>query len=232
MIFNILNRIKRSEFYTTKQTTMKKYILLSSLLSSIFAFSQEAGDFNMRIRATGVIPSEKGHVGVIGGDVSVTNDLIPEVDFTYYITKNFAAELILGTTSHGVVATNTSLGNVDLGRVMLLPPTLSFQYHFYPTKNLKPYVGISGNYTIFYNQGQGKGRNEVVTKVHYDNSLGYGFQVGFDYKINDKLYWNVDVKKLYMDTDVKVNTTLGVDVPAHADLNPWLISTGIGFKLF
>ena len=182
----------------------------------------------MRIRATGVIPSEKGHVGVIGGDVSVTNDLIPEVDFTYYITKNFAAELILGTTSHDVVATNTSLGNVDLGRVMLLPPTLSFQYHFYPTKNLKPYVGISGNYTIFYNQGQGKGRNEVVTKVHYDHSFGYGFQVGFDYKINDKLYWNVDVKKLYLDTDVKVNTSIG-RMPLSLSFGRWMMLDLVSF---
>ncbi len=211
---------------------MKKLLLLGSILTSAFAFSQQAGELHMRIRATGVIPSEKGHVDVIGGDVNITNDLIPEVDFTYYFTKNFAAELILGTTSHGVVATNTALGNVDLGRVMLLPPTLNFQYHFYPIKNLKPYVGVSGNYTIFYNQGQGKGRNEAVTKVHYDNAFGYGFQFGFDYKINDRLYWNVDAKKLYLNTDVKVNTNLGVDVPAHADLNPWLISTGIGFKLF
>lgn len=211
---------------------MKKYILLGSLVASVFTFAQEAGELHMRIRATGVIPAEKASVGVIGGNVAVTNDLIPEIDFTYYFTKNFAAELILGTSSHGVVATNTDLGNLDLGRVMLLPPTLNFQYHFYPTKNFKPYVGVSGNYTIFYDQGQGKGRNVAVTNVKYDNALGYGFQFGFDYKINDKLYWNVDAKKLYMNTDVNVATTLGVDVPAHVDLNPWLISTGIGFKLF
>jgi len=115
---------------------------------------------------------------------------------------------------------------------MLLPPTLSFQYHFYPTEKFKPYLGASANYTIFYNQGQGKGRNAAVTSVKYDNAFGYGFQFGFDFKINDKISWNVDAKKLYLNTDVKVGTTLGVDVPADVDLNPWMISTGIGFKLF
>ncbi len=212
---------------------MRKHILLAgALFTSLMAFGQEAGELHMRIRATGVVPMEDANVGVIGGNVAVTNNLIPEVDLTYFFTKNIAAELILGTSKHEVVAVNTSLGNVDLGRVMLLPPTLNLQYHFYPTANLKPYAGIGLNYTIFYDEGAGKGRNAAVTKVDYENKLGYAFQLGFDYKINDRLYWNVDVKKVYLKTDVDVYTNLGVDVPAKVDLNPWMFSTGIGFKLF
>lgn len=209
--------------------------MLSGLLLSTLSFGQEAGELHMRVRATGVVPMEDAKIETIGGNVAVSNNLIPEVDFTYYFTKNIAAELILGTSKHEVVAVNTALGNLDLGRVMLLPPTLNLQYHFYPTKNLKPYVGAGLNYTIFYDQGQGKGRNAAVTSVAYDNNLGYSFQLGFDYKINDKLYWNVDVKKLYLNTDVEVGAALPsgqVYVPAEVDLNPWLISTGIGFKLF
>ena len=212
---------------------MRKHILLAgALFTSLMAFGQEAGELHMRIRATGVVPMEDANVGVIGGNVAVTNNLIPEVDLTYFFTKNIAAELILGTSKHEVVAVNTSLGNVDLGRVMLLPPTLNLQYHFYPTANLKPYAGVGLNYTIFYDEGAGKGRNAAVTKVDYENKLGYAFQLGFDYKINDRLYWNVDVKKVYLKTDVDVYTNLGVDVPAKVDLNPWMFSTGIGFKLF
>ena len=209
--------------------------MLSGLLLSTLSFGQEAGELHMRVRATGVVPMENATIETIGGNVNVTNNLIPEVDFTYYFTKNIAAELILGTSKHEVVAVNTALGNLDLGRVMLLPPTLNLQYHFYPTKNLKPYIGAGLNYTIFYDEGQGKGRNTAITNVDYDNNLGYSFQLGFDYKINDKLYWNVDVKKVYLNTDVEVGAALPagqVYVPADVDLNPWLISTGIGFKLF
>ena len=215
---------------------MKKGLLvLSGLLLSTLSFGQEARELHMRVRATGVVPMENATIETIGGNVNVTNNLIPEVDFTYYFTKNIAAELILGTSKHEVVAVNTALGNLDLGRVMLLPPTLNLQYHFYPTKNLKPYIGAGLNYTIFYDEGQGKGRNTAITNVDYDNNLGYSFQLGFDYKINDKLYWNVDVKKVYLNTDVEVGAALPagqVYVPADVDLNPWLISTGIGFKLF
>jgi len=152
---------------------MKKGLyLLGALIISAISYGQEAGELHMRVRATGVVPMESAKISTIGGDVSVTNDLIPEVDFTYYITKNFAAELILGTSQHSVTAVNTALGNLDLGRVMLLPPTLNFQYHIYPTKNLKPYVGAGVNYTMFYNQGQGKGRNAAITSVNYDNKFG------------------------------------------------------------
>ena len=212
----------------------KGLLIVGAILASINSFGQEAGELHMRVRATGAVPMEDAKIEAIGGNVAVTNNLIPEIDFTYYITKNIAAELILGTSKHEVVAVNTALGNLDLGRVMLLPPTLNVQYHLYPTKNLKPYVGAGINYTIFYDQGQGKGRNAAVTSVDYKNNVGFGFQFGFDYKINDKLYWNVDVKKLYLNTDVTVGAALDqqVYVPADVDLNPWLISTGIGFKLF
>ena len=110
---------------------MKKGLLvLSGLLLSTLSFGQEAGELHMHVRATGVVPMENATIETIGGNVNLTNNLIPEVDFTYYFTKNIAAELILGTSKHDVVAVNTALGNLDLGRVMLLPPTLNLQYHF------------------------------------------------------------------------------------------------------
>jgi len=46
------------------------------------------------------------------------------------------------------------------------------------------------------------------------------------------MYWNVDVKKMYLNTDIDIATTLDLTVPSAVDLNPWLISTGIGFILF
>ena len=130
---------------------MKKGLLvLGAIFASIISFGQEAGELHMRVRATGVVPMENAKIDAIGGNVAVSNNVIPEIDFTYYVTKNIAAELILGTSKHEVVAVNTALGNLDLGRVMLLPPTLNIQYHLYPTKNLKPYVGAGINYTIFF----------------------------------------------------------------------------------
>lgn len=213
-----------------------------SLLSVNFTNAQENKTPNfkkwqVRVRGVGVVPDESGNIGVIGGDANISNTLIPELDFTYFFTKNIAAELILGTTKHEVSTIGSDISaiggptsaDIDLGSVYLLPPTLTLQYHFLTEEVFRPYVGAGVNYTIFYNEKQGS----VVKDIKYDNSFGYAFQVGFDLMIDDTFFVNADVKKLFLKTDVTVdasNLASGLSIPADVDINPWLIGLGVGMK--
>lgn len=213
-----------------------------SLLSVNFTNGQENKTPNfkkwqVRVRGVGVIPDESANIGVIGGDANISNTLIPELDFTYFFTKNIAAELILGTTKHEVSTIGSDISaiggptsaDIDLGSVYLLPPTLTLQYHFLTEEVFRPYVGAGVNYTIFYNEKQGS----VVKDIKYDNSFGYAFQVGFDLMIDDTFFVNADVKKLFLKTDVSVdasNLASGLSIPADVDINPWLIGLGVGMK--
>jgi outer membrane protein len=183
--------------------------------------------WQMRARLISIIPNESASIEAIGGDVSISTAYVPELDFTYFFTKNWAAELILGTANHDVEAINTAAGNIDLGDVWLLPPTLTFQYH-YPIGDFKPYIGAGINYTIFYSADQGP----VADDVDYDNSFGLAFQVGFDYALNDKWFLNADLKQIFIQTDATVNATsaLGATVGADVDINPLVLGVGIGFK--
>ena len=87
--------------------------------------------------------------------VSITDSGIPELDLTYFFTKNIAAELVLGVTPHTVNGSGgiTSFGKV--GDAWLLPPTLTLQYHFDTGTAFKPYVGGGVNYTIFFDESTG-----------------------------------------------------------------------------
>lgn len=183
--------------------------------------------WQVRARFISVIPSESATIEAIGGDVSISTAYVPELDFTYFFTKNWAAELILATTNHDVEAINTAAGNIDLGDVWLLPPTITVQYH-YPMGDFKPYVGAGLNYTIFYGADEGP----IANDVDYDNSIGFAFQVGFDYALNDTWFLNLDVKKILLQTDATVNATtaLGATVGADVDINPLIIGFGIGMK--
>ena len=186
--------------------------------------------WQVRLRAVGVAPDESAKIGIIGGDVAISNALIPELDFTYFFTEHFAAELILGTAKHDVQAINTLAGDVNLGSVWLLPPTLTAQYHFYTSdqKVFKPYIGAGVNYTLFYNVKSGD-----VAGVDYDNALGYAAQVGFDLMLDDTFFINFDAKRLFLSTDVTVdasNLAPGLSIPAEVDINPWLIGVGVGMK--
>jgi len=58
------------------------------------------------------------------------------------------------------------VGDVDLGSVWLLPPTLTLQYHFMPEGQISPYVGGAGlHMTLFYNEDT---PGDVVTGISYN----------------------------------------------------------------
>ncbi|QRM90879.1 outer membrane beta-barrel protein [Lacinutrix sp. WUR7] len=185
--------------------------------------------FQLRVRALAVVANESATIDAIGGDVKIKNDYVPELDLTYFFTKNIAAELILATTQHDVKAISTAAGDIPLGDVRLLPPTLTVQYHF-DSEMVHPYVGAGVNYTLFYDENSGP----VADKVEYDNAFGFAFQLGFDFDITDKWFVNLDAKYLLLNTDVTVDATtaLGAKVGADVDINPFIAGVGIGYRLF
>lgn len=195
--------------------------------------AKDAGDIMVRFRGIGFMPSESGAANdgtlAIGGEASVDDTIIPELDITYFFTKNIAAELILATTRHSVAVNSSSLGDVDVGEVSLLPPVLTLQYHFMPDSRFSPYIGAGLNYTIFYNASRGRGSSSVsITDVDYSNSLGYALQAGIDIQLRDWWYANFDIKKVFVDTDINVNN--GVVRANGTDLDPRVIGVGIGYR--
>ncbi len=185
--------------------------------------TKQAGDWLVRGRVTGVVPMDGGTVenrttgADTGLDVSdISNTVIPELDFSYFITKNIAAELVLGTTPHKVKAT----GGIDMGDVWLLPPTLTLQYHPLPDSRVSPYVGAGVNYTIFYGEGGGLAGFDVK------NDVGFALQAGVDYAISGPWSLNLDVKKIFLRPEA-VTSTLRVD---NVRIDPWLVSVGVGYR--
>lgn len=208
---------------------MKKItsLLLTStcLATSVTAFA--ASPWLTRVRAIDVIPEvSSSTVSLIGGRVSsISNQIVPELDFSYFLTPHFAAELILATTRHSVGATNTALGTVNLGKVWLLPPTLTMQYHFLPESGFNPYVGAGINYTHFYNVTNGP----VSLSTHYGDSVGPALQIGADFAFNDNWSLNVDVKQIFMKSNVHVNTALG-QLSTRVTINPVIVGLGLGYR--
>lgn len=188
----------------------------------------EAGDWLFRLRAISVAPDESADITPIGGDVDIDTSVVPEFDISYFFTDNIAAELILGVTPHDVTAVGTALGDVELGDVTLLPPTLTLQYHFNPEGQVRPYVGAGLNYTLFFNEDLPSG--SPLASIDYDPSFGGALQAGVDYALNERWFLNVDVKKVWINTDVTIDAGgLGV-VNADVDINPVIFGVGVGMR--
>lgn len=205
---------------------MKKIALAlcaGAALASSAAMAAQ-GDILARFRVINVNPDVKT-TGLLASPLSagVQDDTIPELDFTYMITNNVGAELILGTSRHSVTANRTALGggNGSIGKVSVLPPTLTLQYHFNPEGAIRPYVGAGLNYTRFYRAG---GLSTEVGGVSIKkNSFGPALQVGFDYALDKNWSINFDVKKVYIDT----NVSGGI---GKFKVDPVLVGVGLGYR--
>jgi outer membrane protein len=181
----------------------------------------------IRLRALGVITDDSGHVDQVAGSGLKTSDqVVPELDISYFFTKNIAAEVILGVTKHHVTGTG-AIDGLDVGKAWLLPPTLTLQYHFTNFGAFKPYVGAGVNYTFFFSQSAAGG---TVTDSHLHDTAAPVAQVGFDYMISKNWGWNVDVKKIWLRPSWNGTVAGVLPVTGKVNLDPWLIGTGITYK--
>ena len=150
--------------------------------------------------------------------MDVDDKWAPEVDISYFITRNIALELILTyPQKHDV-----TLNGAHIGSVKHLPPTLTLQYHFAPEAGFRPYVGAGVNYTRF----SGVNLNAPPRLDTENSSVGWALQAGFDVPIAKNMVFNVDVKKIKIETDLFAPggylTTLKID--------PLLVGVGLGWK--
>ncbi len=202
-------------------------VLIAAGAAAPAAIAQDS-DWMFRVRALSVMPDESATITPIGGAVDISTSLVPEFDITYFLTDHLALELILGVTPHDVKAVDTALGEVDLGDVWLLPPTLTLQYHFNPGEQIRPYAGAGVNFTHFFNSSLPSG--SPLASIKYGSSTGFALQAGVDYQINERWFVNFDVKKIWINTDVTIDAGGLGQVRADVDINPWVFGIGFGWR--
>ena len=218
----------------------------------------EAGDIVVRLRATNITANESSDLGQktnaaygVGvantlygsntADLKVDSNTIPELDISYYFTKNIAAELILALGSKHDVSVSPGTGAVakNLGEVNLLPPTLTLQWHFNPDQMIDPYVGAGITYARAMDNGLTANAGAVGSyPIRIDrNNWGTALQAGVDVNLENRWLINFDVKKIFIDTDVKLNLSGnglglagGYKKIDSLDIDPWVISVGFGKK--
>ena len=199
---------------------MKKQVIAAAVLCTLLsgaAIAQQAkeGPWMVRVRAVNLDSANGDNTGL---GLSINNKVIPEVDFSYFFNKNVAAELILTIPQKHTV--HSSVLASDIGTLKHLPPTLTLQYHFTGLP-VKPYLGAGINYTRFSNIDLAGGAATVDK-----NSWGAALQAGVDIPLSGNMYLNVDVKKVYIRTDV---TLAGVNKGSFK-VDPVLVGVGLGWR--
>ncbi|MYN04268.1 outer membrane beta-barrel protein [Pseudoduganella sp. DS3] len=199
---------------------MKKAIL--AVILGGLALNAMAVDnpWQVRARAVHINPADKSDpVGGTGASdrIGVSDKTIPEVDITYFVTPNISAELVLTyPQKHDVY-----LDGKTIGTFKHLPPTLLAQYHFSPSSQFSPYVGVGVNWTTF-------SKNKILDgagSLEHD-SFGLALQAGVDYKLDKNWSLNLDIKKVQIRSDVLIAGAKASKVK----VDPVLLGVGVGYR--
>jgi outer membrane protein len=185
------------------------------------AFAQQAGEWTFGIGAHQVNPkSDNG--SLVGGalDVEVDSDVKPTITAEYFIRDNLGIEVLASWPfDHDI--------NIDgLGRVgstKHLPPTVSVQYHF-GDGNVKPFVGLGVNYTLFLSEDTTGALAGSDLKL--DDSFGLAAHAGIDFKVGEKGAIRIDARWIDIDTDVELN---GTDI-GTVEIDPLIYGAAYVFK--
>jgi outer membrane protein len=190
--------------------------LAAALLAAALALPATASAQNWmaRVRAIDVAPNVSSSIS----GLDVKDAWTGELDFSYFFTKNIAVELILATTKH-----EATLNGNSLGKVAVLPPTLTLQYHFTDLGAFQPYVGGGLNLTYFYDNGLHAGN----TPLDIDStSVGGALQAGFDYEFQKNWFLNFDYKYIWISTHVSAG---GTEL-TNLKINPSVWGVGVGYR--
>lgn len=218
-----------SRLFALRGTTL----LIAALLSG-GAFAQSTstpeGNWLVRARAVRLDPANKSSaipsLAVPADAIHVNDKTIPELDVSYFFTPNIAAELVLTVPQKQRVTVQQSAlgGPVDIGSFKHLPPTLMLQYHFLPEGTFRPYAGVGLNYTRISSVHLAV---PTVGALSLDkSSVGLAVGAGVDIKIAPQWFLNFDVKKVKIDSDVR----LGWQTVSKVKIDPWLVGVGIGYR--
>ena len=203
-----------------KKSMLKLMVAALSLVGAAVPGWAQESPWLVRVRAVHIDPADKSDpVGGTGASdrLHVSSKWIPEFDISYFLTPNWAAELVLTyPQKHDVM-----LDGQRIGSFKHLPPTLLAQYHFLPGAQFDPYVGAGINYTLISKVDilNGAGRLE-------HDSIGAALQAGVDFRIDAKWSVNLDVKKVQIRSDVDIN---GVHA-SRVKIDPVLLGVGVGYR--
>jgi outer membrane protein len=199
---------------TTRITALP--LAFALLAAAGAALAQDSGNWLVRARALHLDSANKDSTGL---NLSVNNKTFPEVDFSYFFSPNFAAELVLTYPQKHDIRSN----GAKIGTLKHLPPTLLGQYHFTGLGGFRPYLGAGVNYTIFSDVQFDPAVVAALQPRIKKHSVGLALQVGVDVPVGGWLL-NFDLKKVKLETDVYA----GANKAGTFKVDPVLFSVGLG----
>lgn len=200
-----------------KKQWMVRSLIALAVLGPASAFADcGPGQWMVRAGAHNVDPSKTS--STLAGDIDVDSKVGFTFNVDYTFCKNFTVDLLAATPfTHDI-----KLDGSKIGSTQHLPPVLSLQYHPLMTGKFDPFVGVGINYTMFFNTSI----DIPGASLDLKNTVGYAFQGGLDYKIDDHWRVGADVRYIQIEPDAYVNgTNIGT-----VKIDPYVYGATLGYS--
>jgi outer membrane protein len=203
-------------------------LLLTLSLFSGFTQAVEKGDWIVRGGYTNINPtSNNGEIVDLGDKSNLT------VTFAYLVTDHIGVEVLAGLPFKHEIYDKALGTGLKIGSGTHLPPTVTLQYYFNNNSNVRPYLGVGLNYTFFFKEETSGPL--AGASLDIGSSTGLAYQFGVDWKLNENLILNLDVRKFNIESTATVtniaNSSLKDVLPAELSFEVPIDPLTIGLSL-
>ncbi|MBW3698237.1 outer membrane protein OmpW [Vibrio sp. T187] len=212
---------------------MKKTVCGLAVLTALMStnvLAHKEGDIIVRAGIATVAPNDSSGdvLGSSALEFGVDSNTQLGLTFGYMLTDNVSLEVLAATPFSHTISVNT-VG--DVAETKHLPPTFMLQYYFgEANSDIRPYVGVGINYTVFFDESlTSTGKTAGLTDVSLDDSWGLAGNIGVDYMVNEDWFLNASVWYADIDTTAKY-TTASDSFSTDVSIDPWVFMIGGGYK--
>lgn len=215
-------------------------VLVAGAAATGVAMAQSAGSVLARVSATQLKPDvNSGNLSAPvlfgGSQIDMKADSQPTAGLTYMLTDNIALDLPLSAGfKHDIVGAGAIGGVGKVGEVKWLPISLMAQWRLFDAQApLRPYLGVGLTYARFY-KARGTaaltaltgGTPASPTTIDVDSKWALSVKAGASYMVGPRWFIDASVQKTALKTRMRLSSGQSLD----AELDPWLLSLGFGYK--
>lgn len=219
----------------------KSVLMLSTVLLAGPVMAHQSGDFIVRMGGIKVAPDVSSDafdsaLPVVGGlEVDVDDDTQLGLTFAYMVTDSIGVELVGATPFTHDIILDTGGSGVVIGETSHLPPTLLAQFYAPQLGPVRGYLGAGVNYTLFFDDSIDDavvspllGGADVDVKL--SNSVGFAWEVGADFLINENWLLNASVWNIDIDTEARLYVNDARVDKIDVEIDPWVYMVGVGYR--
>ena len=211
---------------------MTRRSLLASiaiLVATASASAQQTTGWRYGGRVSWVNAAAEAELGDPGNELALRSGIGFEFDAGLVFSDRFGVELSAGVSTHELHATG-AWGEIDGGRVWLVPLRALAQYHQPVYGPWDPYVGLGIAWTLPLYDLSADLSDAGVERLEIDASVSLAAQLGVNYQLDNRWYANIDFSYMGTSLEARVRTEDGDLPPATLDIAPFAISLGFGYR--